>query len=675
MKAPLCLALLASTTTLYAQTTTPADTLAPTEELATAEVVQARPIVRYEAGKAIYNLNALQGIEGANALDALNRLPNLRFREDKGFLLNGLTSVVVLVDRRPMRLSTGELEAYLSGLAVSDVASVELLQNPTPEYGTNGMPLLNIITKRHADDGYNAYITARLSHQRYWREWGSARLNVNKGISRSYISYAFTDTRSRETTELLGRTTTHADVRPRQRHQVGLGTWLRLSDRHTLDANLYATYQHERFYHTFGSRLTQPRLLASVQHAYRSPKVEVYSTVEGALAGVKRHTLDATIAYALRDRSAFVRVAPVLYYRLTPHTTLRTGASYDYTTYKNTYHTAGTTFDYDEQRWQALLGVTHQHKRWSVQASASLHTYHTQGNNGTATHTLRNTVLLPSLSIDYTIARHHLLTAEAYAQYRRPDFRDLTPITTPSTDTWLRSGNTALRPAHTHTYALRYTFMRAAQLEVSYADTKHPIVEYPVEPTFGHIHLHKTNLSHSRYLRTLMVLPVPLAQGDRWQWVATTTAAMQRQWDKGHVAGQNHSQTFTTYYLNHNHDLTLGTWTLSASATYYGKLYYELYAMRPTWWTEASLAKRIGQWRITATVVDPFNTNTARGRYDALATPLHFVRQWHAPRLSLTVAYNFGQRQLKTYKNRNLYDATERLSSEANEGVARGVEK
>lgn len=215
----------------------------PSHKLAELEVVAQRPLVRYDGGKAIYNLSQIKGVAGADVLEALGRIPSLQFRSGQGFLLNGFESLVVLIDKRPIRMSASEVESYLASLPVSDIASVELIANPSPDYASAGQPVLNIVTKRYLEDGYNAFLSLRGTYQYYLSEYLNARLNLNKGISRSYVSYGFSDARSRETTELVGISRTEADVLPRRTHQLSLGTLLQLGKVHSLDAHLYGTLQ------------------------------------------------------------------------------------------------------------------------------------------------------------------------------------------------------------------------------------------------------------------------------------------------------------------------------------------------------------------------------------------------------------------------------------------------
>lgn len=647
----------------------------PSHKLAELEVVAQRPLVRYDGGKAIYNLSQIKGVVGADVLEALGRIPSLQFRSGQGFLLNGFESLVVLIDKRPIRMSASEVESYLASLPVSDIASVELIANPSLDYASAGQPVLNIVTKRYLEDGYNAFLSLRGTYQYYLSEYLNARLNLNKGISRSYISYGFSDARSRETTELVGISRTEADVLPRRTHQLSLGTLLQLGKVHSLDAHLYGTLQSECFYRQAneGNRLNRPRLHGAVQHRYQSKALELHTLLEGATASLNQEVIGLG-SRQIKEYSDFFRLTPTLYYKLGRGLNLRAGVAYEHSFYRNEYLSQGTDYRYREHQTNTFVGLSYTKRALSMDASLGANFYTALARGSGLERSLSDFALLPRMTLLYRLAPKHLLTAELRSSYLRPSYRDLTPISTMSTDTWLREGNASLRPSRAYTAALRYTFMQAAQLELSYSRTSYPMVEQLLVARGGQISLRKVNLDDSRYWRGLIVLPLPLASSKGFSWLATTTAAIQRQEDRGSLQGNSYNQAFTTYYLNHRHDLNFGSgWSIGAGLTYYGSLYYGLYKMSPTWWLEASLAKRIGDWRIVASLRDPWNTNTAKGSYSGLSQTITFIRDWHRPQLSLSLSYTLGKQTLKSYQARSRQDATERMRSEANEGIARGA--
>lgn len=646
------------------------------QKLAEVKITATAPLVRYEAGKAVYNLNSFPGNQGANALEAINRIPGIKFKQDKGFQLYGFRELFVLVDKRPMRMSASEIETYLTGLRASDIASVELIQNPGPQYASNGLAVLNIVTKLHKEDGYNAYANVIGRYFYYFNGQVDTRINFNKGISRSYLSYSFVEQRNRESTEYFGISKTDVDVLPRRTHQISLGTFLQLNKHNLLDINFYGTIQNEHDVYRYTpmqineNKLSRPRIFSSIQHTYSHNKLELRTTLESSLASLNQRA--SNIPLTLRDYSGFFRIAPTLSYSLSQQVGLVAGGNFEHTNYHNEYLSAGTNFRFLEYKAAGFIEVNYVPLK-SVYVEASLNAVWYKANKIDKTSPLYNRYLfwLPRLTLNYQPAKNHLLALELRSNYERPNFRDITPIRTQSTNSWNRYGNIALNPSFNYSLAARYSFMQAAMLELSYSDTFDPIMEQPIVANSHTISLRKINLQHGRYFRAVAVVPVPLSKSKKLSWYATTTVATQYEKDFGMLNNKFYQQHFLTYYAQHRHDINVGTWTIWFSATIYGPLYYGLYKMKETWWLGSSVAKRIGNWRILAQLRDPLNTNIIRGEYLQLAQPVRFLRNWHQPQVSLMISYNIGNHSLKKYQDRERTDITDRMSSEGNEGIAR----
>lgn len=631
--------------------------------------------VRSEGGKLIFRLQQIPGLQGADLAEALRRLPGVQLHPQQGLVLHSLTPLVVLLDGRQIRLEGQELETYLQTIPLSTVSTVELIPNPSPIYGSGGRPVLNIRTKRHLEEGYQGYFSLRGTHQHHWGEQLQARLQLNKGISRSYLSYSLGEHRSRETTSFLGGQSSVAEVLPRRSQQLSLGSDLRVSPKHRLSATAQATWIHEDFQlrEQLRTTLSRPGLYASLRHQYAGERLATGLAVEGSW-GRLHQTYDLPAERPTSgERTAFFRLSPSLTYTLTPAVKLWGGLDYEWTDYGYRIESLGADYGLREHQLTPYLGLGASWGKLQLEGGLrSLFDRTALSGGGPA---VRRTyhVLLPSLTVSYALGKMHQLTGEVRSSYASPDFRDLMPVVSSALLGWDRYGNGALTPSRSYTYALRYSLMQAAQLELSYSDTEAPVVEAPRRLSPGAIQFRKINLDHSRYLRALLVLPLPLARGKHFNWWVTTTGALQRQWDRGQVEGSPYVASFTGSYLNHRHDLTWGTWTLGLGITSYSALRFGLYQMERTWWTDASLAKRLGAWRLSASIRDPWNTNKARGRYTEGGLELSFVRNWHQPQFVLGLSYQFGKTQLKGYKEQKHRDATERMRSEANEGIARGV--
>ena len=101
----------------------------------------------------------------------------------------------------------------------------------------------------------------------------------------------------------------------------------------------------------------------------------------------------------------------------------------------------------------------------------------------------------------------------------------------------------------------------------------------------------------------------------------------------------------------------------------YSSLYYGLFEMSPQWWTEASVSRRLGSWRLSLSAYDLFNTNVARGDYRGYPYAFSFSREWYSPRIALGISYSWGRRATKTRQGRERRLTDERLGSGASEGL------
>lgn len=392
--------------------------------------------------------------------------------------------------------------------------------------------------------------------------------------------------------------------------------------------------------------------------------------MEGSSAYIKQNGIGKTDLY-MKDYSNFIHINPLLKYKTSKTGSIIGGISYDYTNYLNRYISNTTSFKHYENHTSALIGFSKQYKNLNIHTEFENHFYQ-YGNDILPMKT--EYIFLPRFIMNYQFAKNHQISIGMQSRAKRPDFRDITPVSTHGTASWMRVGNPDVLTSKSYEASLKYTFMGAAQLELNYSDTDKPIVEQLIEKSPKNIIMTKSNLDNSRYIRALVVLPIPIIQNKYVKWFATSVGAFQRQWDKGNKKIGNYTQSFNTYYIQHKHSLHIGdSWSFGMSVTRYGSLYFGLYKMQPMWWFDVNISKRIEDWRITVSVYDPFNTNLAKGSYETLGIPVNFVRNWHLPRVSLGISYSLGNKSLNTYKNGNMNDNTSRMRKEINEGVATGV--
>ncbi|MDY5858980.1 MAG: TonB-dependent receptor [Porphyromonas sp.] len=633
------------------------------------EVVAQAPIVRYEGTKMIFGSEAFAQVRGGNVLEGIKMIPGLQVHQGSALKLYGLSDILVYVDGRALRMSVGQVASYLQGMSLDEIEAVELIREPGVEYGNTNTPILNIRRKTKGESGMKGFSQAGLVYQRYLSENFSTRVNLNHGVARSFVYYNLGDTRQFETTALLGSidtVLTDAHVG----HQIGVGTDISLGRGGTLGAQMQTNLSKERLYISAltGRKLEQRHLYGTLYHSIRRSSWGLETTLEAQKDNNNLYyqSLSATNR---EDHNQIYRLAMQYFRQLVSGLRARVGVESQQVGLRSLLEGDGQTFRLDEWNLGVYASLNYRIKQLSGEIGLRLNRDHRTAGR-TAGLELDETYLrfLPFATMRLSLNANNALALTFNSTYIRPSFRDLMGFSSEASAHLLRSGNSRLQTSYRYSLAASYTYRKAAMLELSYVDTHKPIVE-GISSLGKRYTIERLNLDYSRYIRALIALPVPLIHRGEVSWLASTYLAVQRQWDSGTVNGGKYDKAFNVFYIQHKHSLTLPSgWYAEVGATRYSPLVYGLYSMRAQWWMEFSLSRRIGDWRVGVTAYDLFNTNKAYGEYHLPNQVLTFERNWHSPKISLTISYNWGKTSLKTANRRSLEDG-KRVANTANEGI------
>ena len=645
-----------------------------TRELEAVVVQHSAPLVRYEGTTLIFGEAALAQARGGSVLDGIRLIPGLQLEGANTLKLYGLSELTVYIDGRPQRMSKDEVISLLQSMSLSELSSVELIREPGVEYGGVTTPILNIKRKAKATEGVKGFSNLVGTYHHYLSEQFSTRVNLGYGSSRSYLSYTLGDKRMRETTTLSTGQTDDLRTDSRISHQVGLGTNLTLGKHNSLGAQILGNYANERLLLTqsMHNRLKWTNLYGTLYHTLQAERWSLQTTAEGSFGRSDLRREGSPQGVASKDDNQFARLALDFSHRLSSIFTLYLGAEASHVSVDSrvTNRTGVTTLR--EWNIEGYASLRFRLEQLSGYAGLRIAGEDRKGSLGVGQGEFfrSGSEPLTFASLRYTPARHHQIALTHSSSYTRPSYRDLLGYTTSASALLARQGNTYLKTSYRRSVTLGYSYLQAAQLELSYVDTESPIVE-ALTIDHGRYTLRRHNLDYSRYLRALLVLPIPLIRQGELSWTASTYLAAQRQWDAGRINRVDYSKTFNAYYAQHRHNLGLPSgWSVDLGVTYYSGLLYGLYQMQRQWWVDASVSKRIGEsLRLSLSAYDLFNTNIARGSYGLTSPALTFERNWHSPRLQFTLSYSWGKKAVKTQNDRRRGDDTKRLSTEANEGL------
>lgn len=636
-----------------------------------------RPFVTYNGSNAVYNLAAHRGAAGGNVLDGLRFIPGMQVDGEDGLSVFGFYKLAVAVNGRMLKLTDDEVKAYLSTLSASDVEHVELIRNPGPEYGIQSGAVLNLVTKKKADEGVNAFISANLSYRKMLSEQATGRVNFNKGKWRNFVAYNFTDKRYKESL-LTSMGNDETKVNPRQSHLLQLGSELQLASAHLVGMRIYGTTSDEKLKNTPNLSVNMDNIGAgaNLYHSIGRKSWTWNVNADYAHSNSKRkYRKNDVLTNDMKDIFNYLRTSTDFSYKFTPTISLQTGGGWtrsDFDTkyseveseYVETTTSAYVTLRYRDSKIDAYGGIQGNYDDWKY--------YGFSASNNKDNHFW---TWQPYFSIRYNLSQNHSFSANFQTYYQRPNFRDLQPYTSSSSSVLKRKGNPNLNNSTRYNLALNYTFMRAATIEINLSSEKNPIVEN-IASEHGDYYISKINLENSKYLRIVAGAPVPIiSKRNGLSWLATTYLAYHWQRDKGIVSDNPYKHYFHAYYVQHKQSVYLpGDWTFDAQVTYYSPLTAGLYLMEKQWWIDFIVSKRVGDWKFSLSAYDLFNTNVAKGQVEGLDTPVYFTKDWHSPKITLGASLTLGNKKLKTSNRKNV-NADSRLQQSADEGISIGENK
>ncbi|RAJ10873.1 TonB-dependent receptor-like protein [Chitinophaga skermanii] len=125
-----------------------------TQQLGTVSVSGSRPTQSLQADKLTISVanNALYNTS-MNAFDVLTKIPGITRGTDGALQISGRNTPTIFIDGKPLVLTPGEIEQYLSGLPPNSIQSIEVIAQPSARYDGEYKGIIDIKLKRDATLG------------------------------------------------------------------------------------------------------------------------------------------------------------------------------------------------------------------------------------------------------------------------------------------------------------------------------------------------------------------------------------------------------------------------------------------------------------------------------------------------------------------------------------------
>lgn len=131
-------------------------------QLKEVSVTAVKPIMKQEVDRISYDVQADPESKALDALDIIRKVPLLSVDGNDNIKLKGSGNYKILINGKESALVAKNPSDVLKAMPASNIEKIEVITTPPAKYDAEGLSgIINIITKKNADQGYNAGISGR----------------------------------------------------------------------------------------------------------------------------------------------------------------------------------------------------------------------------------------------------------------------------------------------------------------------------------------------------------------------------------------------------------------------------------------------------------------------------------------------------------------------------------
>jgi len=160
------------------------------EQLMEVVISASKPVIQRKNDRITFNVENSIVASGGSAWEALSKAPGVQISSGNSITANR-KNVQIYLDGKPLHLSGDDLSNYLQGLPSNTVAQIEVFSNPPAQFEAEGASVINIITKKSKNEGFNATLNTALTQGIYSSYNGSTTFNYRKEKMNVYGTYGY----------------------------------------------------------------------------------------------------------------------------------------------------------------------------------------------------------------------------------------------------------------------------------------------------------------------------------------------------------------------------------------------------------------------------------------------------------------------------------------------------
>ncbi len=506
-----------------------AGTLGLKEVVVTAKV----PLFEIQADKIVFNVEASPSASGTNGLDLLKQSPGVTLDMDNNISLLGRGGIQIYINGKRSRLTGNDLSMYLQSLTSDNIATIEIISNPSSKYDAEGNAgIINIKIKKNLALGFNGTANANTSKGNFYRS--SAGVALNYGGSKINASARLTYSDSDNQDDLLDTKDQNGsfidsksyELRSQKSSNLDLGLEAILSKKHSLNFSGVAILndnlnQLQNTTNLYKQKTDLQEILNSktlmnggannfnfnLQHRWDISSSENF-TAEVSYGNYQtdRHTEQPNTFYAPDgelvlsikntsfDATTYINFYSIKadYDKSWKKLTLSTGAKYGIIKTDNAFdfyniegngplldESRSNTFSYQE-KVLALYGLANVkfNKKYNLNVGLRMENTNSHGELFSSKEINEKDVkrqynnLFPNIGLAYNDQKTHAWNLSLGKRITRPSYTDLNPFITPQSQILVWEGNPFLKPNYIMNYQFTYTLKQRLTITNAYSVTK-----------------------------------------------------------------------------------------------------------------------------------------------------------------------------------------------------------
>ncbi|MFI5162072.1 MAG: outer membrane beta-barrel protein [Sphingobacteriales bacterium] len=138
--------------------------LPSSNQLQEVSVTAAKPLMKQEVDRITYDVQADPDSKALSVLDMMRKVPLLSVDGNDNIQLKGSGNYKILINGKESALVAKNPSDILKSMPATNVERIEVITTPPAKYDAEGLSgIINIVTKKNADQGYNIGVNSRFN--------------------------------------------------------------------------------------------------------------------------------------------------------------------------------------------------------------------------------------------------------------------------------------------------------------------------------------------------------------------------------------------------------------------------------------------------------------------------------------------------------------------------------